>query len=100
MLSKSKYAIFGLLSIVILCAFLFSSGIDNNHNLAPNININNLKCGTSSPDKDSFVPESVINNWMINNPDYSNRNVLEVLIPLLSEPAIGCDITNLVLISE
>jgi len=36
------------------------------------------RCGTLSPDIDTFISENPINKWLVENPDYSHRELLDI----------------------
>ena len=69
-----------IVSILLLTTFLFSNNVINEENIYSSSEINYIKCGTPSPNFQTFIPESTIDSWLKNNPDYKNRENLEIPI--------------------
>ena len=62
-----------ILSIVIIFGLIFSQS-HNHHFIYPD------KCGSPPPNDDEIILETNIKNWLIENPNYNNRNTLVIPI--------------------
>ena len=69
-----------IISILLLTSFLFPNNLVNERNIDPNFHIGYIKCGTPSPDFQTFIYQSAVDTWINDNPNYKNRDVLEIPI--------------------
>ena len=60
-----------LVSILLISSFLIASNSINQETIYVDLQTNVNKCGTPSPNIDTFIPHSSIDSWLENNPDYS-----------------------------
>ena len=62
-----------LISILLILTLLFPDMYN------PNL-LYQQKCGAPSPDYNTSIPESSINNWLLENPGYRDRDELNILV--------------------
>ena len=62
-----------ILSIIMMFGLIFSQS-HTNHFIYPD------KCGFHSPNEDEIILENNIKQWLIENPNYNNRNTLNIPI--------------------